>query len=993
SDLQYRVRRQRGQSEAEFIPLDKFGGKEAEGEAAIPVNELAPQDKYTLAGGHQDVTIDFTLEAIDTKGQSTSSRRVRVRVLRETYDRSLAELITHLGDLSDACQRGKRSFNSAVNSLIIFRDSLGEGSEWDETRKKKLKKIVSQIRPLEYRGHGARMRSVAYKFSTYPYRAQRAGDYLFSRAEYLNKDYSPLAELGKDADPNRKLGTAIELLKMQKRFLSDLQSAVNGTIEMLRTDRLNYLMKLLRRDLSRFNPDAGEEYVELFRGRQSARATSIAKAVKQLNLPDDSEIEDAIGKLETAAEKFDIEAISEASSKLQEAFREKSVFAGNRPKAFHNLRANWSDGVLIKQAKGEAEAGMRNDPLVPIKKVWGKEIQLAGDARLTDENRMAARALGLLQIETGEAQPQKLIESLDDDRPADAYLVLDHLNQAFQEGRALLEGVGSGRVNASSLAAERCWRRFRDVLLVLMDEVENGGVAVSENELEKEFERLLGFRPLVSRWDVAGVLEGPTERTRLVELVFRLDKARQLAFCLPELTGTDSETMLKEACGYLAEMFQNLRADAFQRMEFLKKKVQEEGEADVVLRDGEHKWPDYSKYGVEREKDILRYTGLYRKVLDLAEVQRILEGEFNPEWAGRYDAVTRYIWWLGNDVALSFGRYEGPSVVRRHARGAGAFLNKMETYPDNLEKAAVALEKLAGKDNAVDAVETLVKTARIELEMEEAAKRSRQYCDLLEKPADLKKAREDFARAYGEPIAGAYLAAQIAIPLRRLSRGLMDPNTSEEDWWKTLRANAREAKTLLQILEDRSRAAEDVLLELKLFTDAETERPDEDVCRESARVINGFLETLEPKIELPPVRVKLSKQMRRESRLNAREYHSRERTFRLWRLEISRQARYCERETVELLLRRALRHKIQGALKGLQAQFAHYRVAMRKSQGVERESGGQLDVKIAGVKFERLAMPKYLYEELLRANAKPYPKQFKEQGLDYIRGLLNDAKR
>ena len=39
-----------------------------------------------------------------------------------------------------------------------------------------------------------------------------------------------------------------------------------------------------------------------------------------------------------------------------------------------------------------------------------------------------------------------------------------------------------------------------------------------------------------------------------------------------------------------------------------------------------------------------------------------------------------------------------------------------------------------------------------------------------------------------------------------------------------------------------------------------------------------------------------------------------------------------------------------------------------------------------------LKMPRYLYEELLRASKRPYPSQFKEPGLEYIQGLLKSSR-
>jgi hypothetical protein len=73
--------------------------------------------------------------------------------------------------------------------------------------------------------------------------------------------------------------------------------------------------------------------------------------------------------------------------------------------------------------------------------------------------------------------------------------------------------------------------------------------------------------------------------------------------------------------------------------------------------------------------------------------------------------------------------------------------------------------------------------------------------------------------------------------------------------------------------------------------------------------------------------------------------------------------------------------------------FSFEQRARRKSAAaVSRRSRG-LNLEDEQIDARFLNMPKHLYEELMRASARPYPTQFKEPGLEYIRGLMEEARR
>jgi len=64
----------------------------------------------------------------------------------------------------------------------------------------------------------------------------------------------------------------------------------------------------------------------------------------------------------------------------------------------------------------------------------------------------------------------------------------------------------------------------------------------------------------------------------------------------------------------------------------------------------------------------------------------------------------------------------------------------------------------------------------------------------------------------------------------------------------------------------------------------------------------------------------------------------------------------------------------------------------RKSAAATAQQSRALDLETEEPDERFLKMPLYLYKELRRAMGKPYPTQFKEPALQYMRGLVNDAR-
>ncbi|MCX5660377.1 MAG: hypothetical protein NTW19_11730, partial [Planctomycetota bacterium] len=64
----------------------------------------------------------------------------------------------------------------------------------------------------------------------------------------------------------------------------------------------------------------------------------------------------------------------------------------------------------------------------------------------------------------------------------------------------------------------------------------------------------------------------------------------------------------------------------------------------------------------------------------------------------------------------------------------------------------------------------------------------------------------------------------------------------------------------------------------------------------------------------------------------------------------------------------------------------------RKSAAALSQRSRALGIDSNGPDEQYLKMPRYLYDELQRASARPYPEQFKEPALKYMEGLLKDSR-
>jgi hypothetical protein len=239
--------------------------------------------------------------------------------------------------------------------------------------------------------------------------------------------------------------------------------------------------------------------------------------------------------------------------------------------------------------------------------------------------------------------------------------------------------------------------------------------------------------------------------------------------------------------------------------------------------------------------------------------------------------------------------------------------------------------------------------------------------------------------------AGAFLAARAVIPLRRIASVLRAGPPSREQT-QALLGDVVAVRSVTAVMEGVPER--DVLASLLDLLEASARAKDgalsDESRQEALALCDRCTEALAPKLSLPEFEPKVSKRLDREAMLNDRIFLCRQRTHRLWQLEVVRQRHNYERERVGVLL--------EGKGKGDRwrepaLQFAHLQVAQRKSTGVQREAGGTLDVHIPGVRYDLLAMPKHLYDELVRGQNEPYPEQFKDQAVIYLRGLIEDAKR
>jgi len=996
ADLQYTVSTEnRWEKLTEFVPLEKFGAKEAEGEFAVPVREIAPESIYTPAGGQQDATLDFSLGAVDLKGQAAYSRRVRITVLRDTYDRQLTELLVVLTAIEEASGRALKEISSAVNALTVLLESVGPEAKWSDAHQKKLAEITRRMRFRMFDSHDQWRRHEEYRYSLYPYRAQRAADALMMLVPFQGGDYAGLTALGTTPEGRKRLPDALATLREKREFVRNLHEATRVTVRTLRFDMILYLVELSRGELAAFS-DADEEFAELFRERQAARAARIVALMRAVGLAEGSdELKTAAEELQKAASEYDLEAIGGTLAALHGHLARPEVASAASNEVLEALLRRHGDAWMLEQGQREARCGL-GDALGRVQAAWCDALLVGGDAQITDEPLLAGRAMALLRLFSGVQAPAELLGPISAMRAASqAHTLAAHVGQACEEARALVDALDAGSLAPADPGAELAWGRLRDVLLVLTDVGASGGLDALSADAQRVAADLSPYRPLVLRWDLAGIWADAADRARLRELVRLLEGARPRAMAERARLWPKADALLKEACALLAQRFDAERQDGLRRIAALKEEAKlPPTKHDEEKRESIANW----RFGAQKEITLSRYAAIHRKLYDLWEVGVIADGTVAPDVVAQHAAMVHYMWWLISEVTLSFGRYHGPSVVRRHDETADAYLVRMKDYPDQLTLAANAFRHLAATPGAATPhVEAMVKASASSLDLKHEGAGLAAF---LEATATLRGAPDATAPAAAladaarQRTPGAFVAERAVIPLRGIVAVLQPEGWSRQRAQAVLKDEAA-ARDVTRCVEDLPERDETIaFLDLvRSAVDAQKDALNEDDRQELLTVGGRCIESLMPRLQLPAFAPRTSKRLEEEARLNDRIFHCRERTHRLWQLELLRQTRHYERERVDLLLAKAASGADGGAWRALALQYAHVRVAQRKSQGVQREAGGALDVVIPGVRFDLLAMPKHLYEELMRAQNEPYPEQFKPPSLDYLRGLIEDARR
>jgi hypothetical protein len=980
ADLQYRAstgsRTEGGM--VEFIPLDKFGEKEVEGEVAIPLRELAPESIYLPSGGQHDVVVDFSLVAVDLKGQTSNSRRVRITVLRDTYDRQMRELLEVMGDLAQSTSRNLADINKAVNSLTVLCDSLAPDTPWTPDHQKRLDDVANRLKFGLFPDYQARQRYEAYRFTFYPYRAQRAADVFFCLALAQTVDCSALSKLGESPEGRSRLREALETLNRRQAFLRDFDAALRASIRELKFDMMLYLVELSREELSRF-AEGGNEFTELLKERLAARAAVIADIVRELQLAEYSEkLNEASEQLRQASTTGNLDGLRDALLALRSEIlsNEQMVAAGSPPSDFEH---KYDDAWLMEQGRREAALSPGSDPFALARSVWSEALQASQDAQVTDDPLLAGRALASLRLASGMKDEKALLEPIQALRPhGRAWLSACLLNQASLEGKRMLGALDAGSIAPADGQARALWERFRDMALVAMETA------------EPFCESLRPYRPLAIRWDLADIWNDRNEQEKLRQLATLLEQLAYKAAAQRPLAAVNTEEFLTEGCARLADLLERKRQEALRHMDRLREEAQLPPPKDAEEARQRNSVANYA-FGVAEEQTLAYCGTVHRKLYDLWEARAVTTGELQPDASLCHAATVQYMWWLTSDVALFFGRYHGPSVVRRHDETPQAYLERMKDYPDNLALGSAAFRQLAsGAAVQQNIMDDMTKRAASALDLKHEREDIEAFRASLAalQGTDVQSAASALKAAAGDRTAGAFVTELIVIPLRRAIAELQseEPLDAIAPAVNRQGAAAASVASIVEALPNKE--------EILSFAAMLSGTPPAKLDRQDALTMAGrCIETLSPRLQLPQFTPVVSKRLEKESRMNYYIYHCLERSHRLWQREAVEQHRLCERERVGLLARRAQGGGIGEAWRCFALQFAHLRIAQRKSHGVQREAGGTLDVNIPGMRYDLLVMPKHLYEELIRAQEEPYPEQFKEQGKSYLRGLVEDARK
>ena len=546
------------------LDMARANVKEVEGQTVLELRQFAGED---------DATLDFELVMVDNKGQEAATPRIELQIVSDTPDRQLAQLIGYEARFLDSLDQNAGRLSGQASRLDILLEGMEAATALDGKRAEMFNGIAGELAnvrlddvtrlPHWYRD---------FAYAEYPPLSQRQAESAFAAVPTFRAGsaYTALAEATRAQAAPR---AAIVALRQQVAADGErVRALAEAFSDVLLETRLRLVDCLAESALRGFQAAAssasGGEKDDLVRARQEEKVARVLAEWKDIGKrhaaglaalpPSVGEAFTSLGAAMEQPREKRATALVPALTALQGALADDPAGGGVLGQKLLAYNAKYpvlgDGGNPTGGVPGSAFPAMlmllrfRRDDLGADDADMFRTLRVFEGILSGDASRQAAALAAYGQLDPW-ARRCSLVE---------------RARQLQGQARALELDLRIGRLARPSAALDRRWQEMRELFLSLLVDAKQGTLAGLG--ADEDLARLAQDRALFRRWTAAAALGDQAAAGRkLAELCTVLDglAKRQEPAMASAAAGTAAEctTLLRDVLAALAKDLIALRQE------------------------------------------------------------------------------------------------------------------------------------------------------------------------------------------------------------------------------------------------------------------------------------------------------------------------------------------------------------------------------------------------------------------------------------------------
>jgi hypothetical protein len=1003
------------------LDLPEANAKSAAGSIAVDLRELT--DEFAAAAQVQ-------LVMVDTNGEEGYTPPLRLQIVADSADVQLQGLLAFQEAYESQLNATARALRAKAGQLGILIESLDDNTALTAKRKEMLRSVdrqlgVSPPEPELYslirRGAGPVVFR-SFPFTEYPYHALRntetcVGSWAVLRGVRFSEP--ELQAIEASPSPRQRLAEIRRQLEDQGAQVDQLAAAFSDTL--LET-RLRVLFLLTEEYLASAaeGPSVAASMAELAEEKQRERMEGIFRQASQVaQRVEDPESRDALASLEKARQLPAAEGSAATRSALRKLYSHLLIgpeLGGRLGKRVEAYRRSHGLADEVRKARSAGALDLLEEALA-LQLRLRRDNEVLNDAGLF----LSARVYeAVLTGDGGRTDPAlRAAEQL-----ADWSQCCDVLNRALllRHGiRRLSEDTALGCLRLDSPELRVRWQAVREILMSLVRDQNAGRFAELPGPVREELAKLEALRDALGPGSGKQVLTDPRfpSAREKVESV-----AAAVAAHLRPAVERDTALARAQAGELLRDLAANLRAESQRVRAEIEAINQEAGpggpepqgreafRALIKDQNANRPTPGRERFSELHAERMACHAIALAKVLD---VRQLSGGAVGADGEAATNILAEYLAHLEEEtydriLAVYKTGHGTPTIfavaARQFYQGAAPMLAKLGEWAERLA-AGRGAELLKAQEYA-DLLRAVHKDTRHRAAMESLASHREflRVFDAAKTPQERGSAlhamlgRDSEAAAYWQllRLAVGDVSERTQAVLRAVQAASAQGMAAEDR--KEIEAGIQqvrwilpapeaapvEAKPLARLLDEFAKLADRIGAgRLSRSSDDERKSAAEDLAEWHGRLL-AAMQGMDARVARPPIRYRPRARYQRRSRTDLEH-----RLGQILRNE-ERWARRVAEAGCDVLDSRA--RALAGTADRDEVCWlaAQEQICRRKSAAVVAQQSRALELESEAPDERFIKMPPYLYKELLRALNKPYPTQFKTPALEYMRGLMNDAR-